>query len=143
VLRYALREATYRANRYDHAMKRDMDLVRQILMVCETAPGGYAPDDLRVEGYTDEQIGYHVMLMVQAGLMEGGDRPGQNPTSPTWRANNLTWEGHEFLDSVRNDTTWNKAKSALGAVGGMTFGVLKAVLAGYLTSEATKHLNHK
>jgi hypothetical protein len=26
----------------------------------------------------------------------------------------LTWAGHDFLDSVRDDTTWSKVKSRLG-----------------------------
>ena len=34
----------------------------------------------------------------------------------------LTWAGHEFLDSARDETSWNKATGQLQKVNG-TFGV--------------------
>ena len=40
-------------------MKRDMDLVRKILMVCADHEHGHAPRNLMIEGYSDEQIGHH------------------------------------------------------------------------------------
>ena len=37
-------------------MKRDMDLVRKILMVCADHEHGYAPRGLVIEGYSEEGI---------------------------------------------------------------------------------------
>ena len=31
----------------------------------------------------------------------------------------LTWEGHEFLDTLRDSDRWNQAKSAAAKVGGV------------------------
>ncbi len=41
-------------------MKRDMDLVREILLAIDSHEKGYAPQKMEFEGYTDEQIGYRV-----------------------------------------------------------------------------------
>jgi hypothetical protein len=41
-------------------MKRDMDLVRQILMVMEDHEHGFAPHPFEVPGYTEEVVGYHL-----------------------------------------------------------------------------------
>jgi|GEM_PF-7061885 len=47
-------------------MKRDIDLVREILLALEEHDHGYAPKDLEIRGYSKEQIGYHVWLMGRA-----------------------------------------------------------------------------
>jgi len=37
----------------------------------------------------------------------------------------LTWRGHEFLDTSRSDSLWDKAKSTvLNKTGGLAFDVL-------------------
>ena len=33
-------------------------------------------------------------------------------------ASSLTWQGHEFLDAIRNDTIWNKTKNVVAERGG-------------------------
>ena len=47
-------------------MKRDMDLVRKILLECEQQESGFPPEKLEIEGYSDAQLGYHVHLMGEA-----------------------------------------------------------------------------
>jgi hypothetical protein len=121
-------------------MKRDMDLVRKILMACEASDSGFAPRQLTVEGYPPDQVSYHVMLMDQAGLLKGENLTHSSHTTPEWRVLYLTWAGHEFLEAARNDTTWNKAKGAVAGVGGMAFDVLKTVLIGYATQKANQLL---
>lgn len=50
-------------------MKRDMDLVRKILMALEDNPTGYFKDEMTIDGYTEEDVGYHCYLLLQAGLV--------------------------------------------------------------------------
>ena len=40
-------------------MKRDMELVRAILLVMWAHPHGFAPTDFTVAGYDQEVIGHH------------------------------------------------------------------------------------
>ncbi len=54
-------------------MKRDMALIRKMVLALEETPTGWAPDQLTFEGYTWEQIGYHAYLMIQAGLAKGSE----------------------------------------------------------------------
>ena len=44
-------------------MKRDMDLVRAIVLAIEAAPTGFAPNSVEIPGHTGEEIGYHVHLI--------------------------------------------------------------------------------
>ena len=44
--------------------------------------------------------------------------------------NGLTWEGHNFLDSIRKDSTWSKVKGAVKERGlEQTFDSIKAAAA--------------
>ncbi len=106
-------------------MTRDLDLVRKILLVCEEHPDGFAPQELNIEGYTDDKIGYHVYLAGEAGLLKVADRTHCGCQSPYAMPLSMTWLGHEFLDASRNETVWEKAKKAVGS---SSFDVLKAVL---------------
>ena len=51
----------------DIDMKRDMDSIREILLAVEAHPCGFAPS-IEIHGYTQEQVGYHVFLLGEAGL---------------------------------------------------------------------------
>lgn len=115
-------------------MRRDMDLVREILLAVESYPHGYAPQTLSIEGYTQEQIGYHAYLLLQAGLVEGLNRNLDQAPSPSAIIINLTWSGHEFLSSSRSPTVWMQAKQVMAKVGDGSFGVWQSVL-----TELVKH----
>jgi len=39
----------------------------------------------------------------------------------------LTWEGHEFLESIRDDARWGKVKDVMGKVGGFVYEIAKSV----------------
>ncbi len=110
-------------------MKRDMDLVRKIVFALEGHEHGHAPDELAIDGYTEEQIGYHVYIMTQAGLILGADATTRGNDSPNWIPISLTWDGHEFADDARSDTIWNRAKAQVReSVTTVGFGLLVEVL---------------
>lgn len=119
-------------------MKRDFDLVRKILLACEAQPTGYAPDPLEVAEYDKEQIGYHVHLMIQAGLLEGTDATLLGSSTPVGTAQSVTWDGYDFLEASRDDQRWDKAKQAARSVGALTFDVLKSTLVALATAAAKK-----
>lgn len=110
-------------------MKRDMDLIRELLLKLEALPirqGGVVHitldendpgDDLRVEGFTIDQIEYHLNLIDEAGLIVGA---GNRPMSGIF-FRSLSWEGHDFLDSIRDPEVWRKTKNSVKEVGGFTF----------------------
>lgn len=112
----------------DNYMKRDMDLIRQILFKVEDAPDFNFPVLLKITEYSEEEITYHVKLLAQAGYIDARSI-GQDQ----WRPLALTWQGCEFLDAARNDEHWGKAKEVLAKAGGQTFEILKMVLVAIIT----------
>lgn len=109
-------------------MKRDMELVRQILLKVEQAesdPNEWI--DLSFDQWTCEVVSYHSKILNDAGLIEAQDL--STLAGSDWRPMSLTWSGHEFLDAARDETVWNKAMTSLKEKS-MTvpFEVLKAVV---------------
>ena len=94
-------------------MMRDMELVRQILLQVEANDDPQHMVDPVVEGRGEQEVSYHVMIMQQAGLLEGMDRSAIGIFR--WSASRLTWAGHEFLDAAKNEERW---KSCLAKAGG-------------------------
>jgi hypothetical protein len=109
-------------------MRRDMDLVRKMVLMIEDQPDGHAPRSFPIAGYTDAEIGYHTYLIAESGLCEG-----QEITTATsgvcYMLGKLTPAGHDFADAARSDTVWQKAKTKVqGSVGTVTVEVMKALL---------------
>lgn len=105
-------------------MKRDMNLIRSLLLETE---GATPKQDL--SSYTTEQLVYHSALLVEAGLVDGTiiENGSGYPAGTT--IIRLTWAGHDFLDAARSDTIWKKAGEKIKAAGvEVTIDVLKEVL---------------
>jgi len=115
-------------------LKRDMDLVRTILLHFEEKKDfrHQKPEDFQFAGFDERTIAYHVDLMYEAGLLSceatrsrGKERLVQ---AIPYR---LTWQGHEFLDAARNPKVWEQAKSTFREKAiGMSFDLLREVLIG-------------
>jgi hypothetical protein len=113
-----------------------MDLVRAILLKLEDYPHAFAPQPFEIGGFTKEQIGYHVALMHQAGLIEAVKVTAISDPSPSAIPLSLTWEGYEFLATAKNESTWRKGTAAVFAkAGAVGFELLKSVLIAELRKE--------
>jgi Hypothetical protein (DUF2513) len=115
-------------------MKRDMDLARAILLKIEEHPDsdGIGWVSLEIEGRSDREIGYHVMLLHEADLLEAID--ASDSEGSDWRPVRLTWAGHEFLDAARQEGRWQKAKEIVKEkTGGLSFEAIKALLIKWMT----------
>ena len=108
-------------------MKRDMDLIRKILLAAESDAHGLRPK-LEIQGYTQEEIQYHTFLLGEAGLAKVVNETNFGSKSPEAMFINLTWQGHEFLDSARENQIWNQAKDAIGKIGGASIPIWTALL---------------
>jgi uncharacterized protein DUF2513 len=93
-------------------MKRDMDLVRKILLALEAHASGAAPTPFTIVGYDQEMIGHHVYLMAQGDLVTAAEVTAFGE-SPIAIPGTITWKGHEFLDATRSETVWRQVRTVL------------------------------
>lgn len=128
----------FRGNRSGNLMKRDLDLIRTILLRLESmdvAAGHYVPvgpNELKIDGYSGEQVAYHIQLLKSGGFIR---ELGSKPSRYGLNYSGLSWEGHEFLDSVRDDKVWRDTRNAVNAIGGFTFRLVTDVAREVLTAK--------
>jgi len=107
-------------------MKRDMDLIRQLLIEIEQEaewPGGkcVAPEDA--------SSSYHLHLLIQAGLVEGEENQILGGDPPCFLITGLTWQGHEFLAASADQDRWFRFKKSAGtALSSIPFPVITKLL---------------
>lgn len=101
-------------------MKRDLDLIRLLLMEVEEC--GSFPLSI----YTMAQILYHKNLLVEANLVCGKTLYGDDQILAVG-IDRLTWEGHEFLDTIRHPTVWQQTKATVDKVGGTSIVIIKEI----------------
>jgi hypothetical protein len=113
-------------------MQRDMDLIRDLLLKVESDPmcDGRHFVTLDIPNYSVEDVDYHLGLLIKAGYLTG------TQTMTTLSVSSLTWEGHEFLDNIKDPGIWSKTKERAKGIPGIALKVLAEIA----TSEIRKHL---
>ncbi|MCX7008420.1 MAG: DUF2513 domain-containing protein [Kiritimatiellaeota bacterium] len=115
-------------------MKRDMDLIRALLLKAEAElPGNWTEN---WGDHSADEACYHLALLIEAGLLDGNVTETEYQQIPFVMMNRLTWEGHDFLDRAKNENIWNKAKTKIKEVGGsVSIELMKKVLDSVITQQ--------
>lgn len=108
-------------------MKRDMDLVRDILLRIEDNPlldgtrelHFHSAEEMGLQNRSADEVAYNFSLLVDAGFVDGA--PGAFLPIIVRR---LTWEGHEFLASIKSETVWAKTKERIKDLPDVALGLL-------------------
>jgi hypothetical protein len=104
-------------------MKRDMELVRTLLLKVEEMPieaGNavsidWADEFFEIVGYDRDTAIKHFELLMEAGFIAAPS--GQGMTQFVFTG--LSWNGHELIDSIRNPEVGSKTKAGMKAGGGI------------------------
>lgn len=102
-------------------MRRDLDLIRTILLAVEAAPAGTMIRNTNIEapGFEPVAVSEHVQLLTDAGYLDANISAELNPSRPReCHIHGLTWQGHDYLDTVRSPEIWMNTKQALAKAGG-------------------------
>lgn len=124
------------------SMKRDWELLKEIIEIAEKCDGGYplvatngahyngAHIPLEVPSRAFGEVFEHILLLGDAGLAEVRDL-GRTYDGPSGVVlDRLTMAGHDFLAGARDDQRWNQAMTMIKDKGGaVSVGVLTQILA--------------
>jgi hypothetical protein len=110
-------------------VERDMDFIREVLLKVEAdgeLDGHHFKsfDASYFPGHTNEQVAYHVEQLVEAGLLKGEGRTLQS-TAPI--VSRLTWQGHEFLDNIKDIGVWQQVKVRIAGLPGLALPVIAKI----------------
>jgi hypothetical protein len=104
-----------------------MDLVREIMLKIEALPPG-PPVLYRISEVEDLVLLNHLEMLIEAGLVRGKISRSQGSRGDVIGISTLTWEGHEWIDAVRDPRVWEETKTTMLENGGaLSFELTKAV----------------
>lgn len=113
-------------------MKRDWDVIRDILVKVEALSdedrlvftyGGDADADA-----VEKLRAHHAALLLESGYLTGSKFQYLDRTWPIVSMPNLTWAGHDLLDTIRSKAVWERIKTTAKDKGlELTFDSVKAL----------------
>ena len=124
-------------------MKRDMDLVRRILFEIEKLPP-FTCDIIRIDGYDMQEIAYHCKMLYEEGYIAEYNESTCDNFSGVLRftVKDLTWKGQDLIETIRQDTVWNKTKTTIKEKGlSMVTDTIKTVASAFIAAAAEGAVN--
>ena len=123
-------------------MKRDLDLLRKILLAVENANECYYYNGIPhlasdIDCPDLNLVSFHVSLLVDNNYIEVLNISCCDIDYDDYMIKRLTADGCDYLDNIRNDTIWNKTKEAISNVGGTcALDIVKSIAGKIILSQA-------
>ncbi len=80
-------------------------------------------------------MAYHVGLLVENDFIKAKEYKYQSGEPTDYLINTITSQGQDFIDTIRQDTTWNKIKDKSSNIGGFTLSLLVDIGKEYLKKQ--------
>ncbi len=103
-------------------MKRDLDMVRDILLIAEEASPGQR---IKLSDFKDKyperlsEVSEHVEMLDKIGFLSASfSRPLNPQGAGFFEIQKIEWSGHDYLDAIRDQKIWKKTKQKISDIGG-------------------------
>lgn len=130
-------------------MKLNIDCIRDILFYLEE--NLQLTPDLELEeislfdlpqhlNYSIQELANTLLVLQEAGFIEAYVVHGDNQITllDIYR---ITYDGYQFIESIRPETVWHKVKSVGKSVGSFSISTITQIATGVLTSLITDQLS--
>ena len=87
-----------------------------------------------LKGYSNSDFLYTCLKLKEAGFINCEKVNYVGTQIPKLTISSITWEGHKFLDNIRDDTIWTKTKNILNP--------LKSISIDLISETASKVIIH-
>lgn len=120
-------------------MKLNHDCVRDLLLTVEESDHNeilslhFLLPKNKLQSYSEEDIFYTIQRLVEAGYINADTQTyfeGQDAI-----ISSITWNGHQFLDNIRDKSIWEKTKEKASVVGGVSLPILSEIAKSYLAEK--------
>jgi len=119
-------------------MKRDMELIREIMLKLEAWPMEMGdavvmtPELMlsEIPGRDLAEINHHMDLVYAEGFIDDGRSRSSGPMFG-FLFFGLTMAGHDFLDTVRSPEVWRRTKAGASEIGSVSVQLLLELGKGY------------
>lgn len=135
-------------------MKLDAECIRDILLFLESKdtfildidgcveaePCWYGTICDALPAYKKTDIVYTLKRLDEGGFIDITDAWASNVLQALY-VNYITFDGHQFLDSIRDDDRWEKVRSGLSVVRDYSLAAISAIAEGITSAAITGYFN--
>jgi hypothetical protein len=93
-------------------VKRDMNVIRDILVAIEEDRTVGGPNRIELPGVSREVMAYHIGLLAAAGYVDAGG--ATTGAGPSYMVRGLTMSGHDLAAALQDQEVWRETKAKLG-----------------------------
>jgi len=110
----------------NHECVRDLMLAIESVEIVEPFLLTYFYEDQEsLKIYTLDELFYTTLVLEGAGFLNAEDR--SHGSGPEAIIRTITWEGHQFLDNIRDDGVWKDTKAVVSKLSSVSLGVVSDV----------------
>ena len=102
------------------------DCIRDVLLYLEENLGLYnliSSNNIKINDYSADDITYTIMKLREAGFI---DASGQDLVGIIL-IKSITYNGHQFLDNIRDDNVWDETKSIISKLSSVSLPIIQQV----------------
>lgn len=117
-------------------MKLNHECVRELLLYIEENckyPGHISITNIKLNEYGLADIAYTARKLAEAGYIKA-DFKIERLEALHATISGLTWEGHKFLDTIRDNTVWSHTKNVLSKLTSYSISLMSNVASQVLTN---------
>lgn len=123
-------------------MKLNHDCIRDLMLFAEETlnmSNFIRCSGLQFNKYTNDELIYTTSKLIEAGYIEGKFNKyidGERDAIIT----SITWSGHEFLDTIRDEGVWKTTKEKLNKFSSVPIKIISTVASQILTNLINQQL---
>ena len=119
-------------------MNLNHDCIRSILLTLESYPYNYECEINQlysdVSEFSKEDIQYCAYKLHEIGYIDAHVSDFDGPSQHVFRIYDITFSGHEFLNSIRAPELWKKTKSVASKIGATSISAITQISSGVITA---------
>ena len=121
------------------------DCVREVMLFLENQLDLYKNiefPDTSVKNFSDDDILYSIKKLAEADFINANvsvNTLGEIEAI----VHEITWEGHKFLDTIRDDTVWGQTKKLLSKFTSTSLTFVSSIASQVLTNLVAEYLQDK
>ncbi len=122
-------------------MKLDYDCARNIMLTIEALQDEEVLTDSNctraplLKIYPAKQINYTVERLIEAGFIPSHHIVHLINNHITYQIDSLTWEGHQYLDCIRDNAPWEKSHKIPSELSSIPFKIMYELALQYIRQE--------
>lgn len=114
----------------DFDVKRDMELIREILFKIEDK-NDLVLRVIELPERDYETVSRYIEMLYDNGFIDGDKRRDYSQSFSEILVKDLSWDGHDLLDLIRSQDVWDKTKQGVIDAKSFSLDLLKSLAKGY------------